>query len=100
MSADLSQVWDGRVEQVLTKLPNWLRSTIDWLRVPSRWWLRVPAALLFVLGGLLSIFPVLGLWMLPLGLALLAEDVPGMKTPLEKAARWLVTTWRRMRGNT
>lgn len=100
MSTELSQAWDGRVDGLLARLPAWLQSKLAWLRVPSRWWVRVPAALLFMLGGLLSILPLLGLWMLPLGVALLAEDVPGMKAPLETSARWIARTWGRIRGRT
>ena len=100
MSAELNQAWDARVDGLLAMLPTWLQSRMAWLRVPSRWWIRVPMALLFMLGGLLSILPLLGLWMLPLGVALLAEDVPGVKAPLEKAAQWLVRSWARMRGRT
>ena len=37
---------------------------------------RVPLAVLLILGGLVSFLPFLGLWMLPLGLLLLAVDVP------------------------
>jgi hypothetical protein len=37
---------------------------------------RPPIACVLILGGVLSILPVLGLWMLPLGLMLLALDVP------------------------
>lgn len=98
MGAELNQAWDARVERGLAKLPPRLRAGIEWLRVPSRWWLRVPAGVLFTLGGVLSILPFLGLWMLPLGAALLAEDVPGMKGPLERAAQWLAAAWRRVRG--
>jgi hypothetical protein len=36
--------------------------------------------------------------MLPLGLALLAQDVPGLKVPMEKSARWIEQQWRRWRG--
>ena len=98
MGAELNQAWDARVERGLAKLPPQFRSRIEWLRVPSRWWLRVPAGVLFTIGGLLSILPVLGLWMLPVGAALLAEDVPGLKGPLERSARWLVAAWQRVRG--
>ncbi len=85
--------WDARVARLSDKLPNPLRRAVDWLREPTRIWLRVGAALLFILGGIFSILPVLGLWMLPLGLALLAQDVPGLKVPLEKSARWIAATW-------
>lgn len=37
---------------------------------------RLPTAFVLVLGGCLSFLPVLGIWMLPLGLMLLAVDVP------------------------
>ena len=37
---------------------------------------RVPLAILLILGGLASFLPFLGIWMLPLGLLLLAVDVP------------------------
>ncbi|TXM70068.1 hypothetical protein [Methylobacterium sp. WL120] len=84
---------DARVSRFSEKLPDPLRRMVDWLREPSRVWLRVGAALLFILGGIFSILPVLGLWMLPLGLALLAQDVPGLKVPLERSARWIEATW-------
>jgi hypothetical protein len=35
--------------------------------------------------------------MLPLGLALIAEDVPWLKTRLEQAARWIERMWRKVR---
>ncbi len=38
--------------------------------------IRLPVASLLVLGGIFSFLPVLGIWMLPLGLMLLAVDVP------------------------
>ena len=37
---------------------------------------RLPVGLLFMIGGFFSFLPVLGVWMLPLGLMLLAVDVP------------------------
>ena len=47
--------------------------------------LRVPAGVLFVLGGLLAILPVFGLWMIPVGLLLLAVDVPWLRRPVSSA---------------
>ena len=40
--------------------------------------------LVLILGGFLAVLPILGLWMLPLGLALMSDDVPWLKVPLEK----------------
>jgi hypothetical protein len=34
---------------------------------------RIPLAILLIFGGIFSFLPVLGLWMLPLGLVLFAQ---------------------------
>ena len=93
-----AEAWDARMDRLLDRMPERGRATVAWLRAPSRRWIRIPAALLLMLGGVFSILPVLGLWMLPLGLALLSEDVPALKVPLERAARWIERQWRRWRG--
>jgi len=49
---------------------------VNWLLRPSSRWARIPAGMLFMIGGVFAILPVLGLWMLPVGMVLLAEDVP------------------------
>ena len=94
MSATTAAAWDARVAHVLTKLPGRARSAIGWLRHPPRRWLRLLAAMLLIAGGILSLLPVLGLWMLPLGLALMSDDVPSLKTPLECSARWSEGAWK------
>ncbi|RVU14373.1 hypothetical protein [Methylobacterium oryzihabitans] len=96
MTDATAQDWDARVERGLAKLPDRLHAAVAWLREPSRLWARIPAALLLVVGGLLAFLPVLGLWMLPLGLALIAEDVPGLKPWLERAARAIERLWHRL----
>jgi hypothetical protein len=45
--------------------------------------------MLLICGGLLSFLPVLGLWMLPLGLLLLAEDVPPLKSARTRILDWV-----------
>jgi hypothetical protein len=95
--ARLSVAWDARVARLLGLLPARLRGAVVWLRAPERSPLRLAAACLLVLGGVFSILPVLGLWMLPLGLALLADDIPRLKPPLERAARRAEGVWRRLR---
>ena len=50
--------------------------------------MRVPAGIALTGGGMLGFLPVLGVWMLPLGLALLAYDVPPMRPPLARVLRF------------
>ncbi|TNC10351.1 hypothetical protein FF100_23455 [Methylobacterium terricola] len=92
----LAQAWDERIAHLLDLLPRPVGKAIAWLRAPSRRWVRIPAALLLILGGFLAVLPIFGLWMLPLGLALLSEDLPGMKPGLERSARWLEERWKRV----
>jgi hypothetical protein len=98
MSTGLVHAWDARIERLLAKLPNAMRRSVHWLRRPHRRWARFGAAGFFMLGGVLAVLPVFGLWMLPLGLALLAEDLPGMKPWLEGAAQRIEGAWHRIRG--
>lgn len=89
--------WDRRLDGLLPALPRWAQAAIVWLRVPSRRWFRLGAGLCLVAGGFLAILPVFGLWMLPLGLALISEDYPPLKLLLERTARWGERVWQRMR---
>ena len=51
---------------------------------------RAPIALLFMAGGVLAIRPVLGLWMLPVGVAILWLDMRALlRWRAGKKVRWL-----------
>lgn len=52
-------------------------------------WLRIPLGILLCLGAVLAILPVFGLWMLPLGLLILSEDIPWLRNRREKFEGWL-----------
>lgn len=77
------------------RLPAWAARPVGWLRQPSSRWVRLPAGALLVLGGILSILPFLGLWMIPLGLLLLAQDVPVLRRPTGRAMIWIERRWTR-----
>lgn len=59
-----------------------LRGPMSTLRRDSWFPVRFPLALILVAGGLVSFLPVLGIWMLPLGLLLLAVDLPVLRGPI------------------
>ena len=75
--AATERAWDARVARLLTKMPERMRYGVGWPREPRRRWLRLGAAAPLVLGGFLSVLPVFGLWMLPLGLAPMSDESPG-----------------------
>jgi hypothetical protein len=80
---------ERRLELLIRRLPARLQCIVRWLRRPSARWVRIAAAVLLMLGGVFSILPVLGLWMLPLGLVLLAEDVRPLRRCTDRILAWI-----------
>jgi hypothetical protein len=68
--------------QALERLIPQLRGPLSHLRRNSWFAIRFPLALLLTFGGLLWFLPVLGIWMLPAGLLLLAIDLPRLRGPI------------------
>ena len=80
---------EHRIERLIDQLPDRFRTTIRWLRRPSLRWVRMPAGVLFITGSFLSILPIFGLWMLPLGLMLLAEDIAPLRRVRDRVLDWI-----------
>jgi len=76
-----------------SRLPPKPAKFVSWLRKPSSKLIRVPLAILLVIGGIFSILPVLGLWMLPLGVLLIAQDVPLLQKPTVQFLGWCERKW-------
>jgi hypothetical protein len=58
---------------------------VAYMRADRARLVRFPIALLLLVGGLFSFLPFLGVWMLPLGLMLLAVDLPFLQGPVSAA---------------
>jgi hypothetical protein len=84
---------DRQIERISAELPSGPGRFLRWLMAPSSRWVRVPVALLLLVGGIVGFLPVLGFWMLPLGALLLAQDVPFLRQPILKALGWLEQKW-------
>jgi hypothetical protein len=78
-------------------MPEWLGRLLRWIVKGTRW-VRIPIALVFIVGGLFGFLPVLGFWMVPIGLLLLAVDVPFLRRPMIAFVLWLEDKWARWRG--
>jgi hypothetical protein len=79
------------------EVPDRLARVIRNLRHPHARWMRIPTGALLVLGGVFSILPFLGIWMLPLGLLLLAYDVPILRKPVGRFTIWSTRKWNDLR---
>lgn len=80
---------DPRLDRLVDRLPPRMGDTVTYLLKPSSRWVRIPSGALLIAGGVLSFLPILGVWMLPLGLALLAEDVPALRSSRSKVLDWV-----------
>lgn len=70
--------FERQITRMGARLP-WLGNTLGALSVPGRTWLRLPVAAVLILCGLLGFLPIVGFWMLPLGLLVLALDVERLR---------------------
>ena len=98
---------DARLERQFERIGRQVPATagfLRWVRQPHMHLVRIPLAILLLLGGVFSFLPILGVWMLPLGLLVLAVDVPPLKRPVGDAIvrlqRWLSVMRRKFRRKT
>jgi hypothetical protein len=58
--------------------------------------LRIVLGVILIIGGLLGFLPILGFWMLPLGVIVLAREIPAVARLVERVKhRWRRWRWSR-----
>lgn len=93
MSNDHRAELDRHLAWFQGKMPPRFAKFIGWVRKPSSRLVRVPLAMVLIIGGIFSFLPVLGLWMLPLGLILIAQDLPFLQGPMARMLGWIERKW-------
>jgi len=63
--------------------------------LPGWWPLRIALGIAFLIGGLFSILPVLGLWMIPVGVMILSIDLPPVRRFRRRTIAWYGRSWLR-----
>jgi len=91
---------DEQLDRLERVCPTFLAKVIHFLREPKRRWLRLTVGGLLIIGGCLFFLPILCLEMLPIGLMLIAIDVPFLRRPvahmfawIERGVGFLLTLW-------
>ena len=59
--------------------------------------LRIGIGILLVVGGLVGFLPILGFWMVPLGLLILSVDIPAVRRFRRRMEVKYLPAWRRFR---
>lgn len=90
-----------RLDQLL---PRWLRPALRWLHSPRSKRVRIPLGVLCIVASFFWFMPVVGLEFFPIGLLLIAQDVPFLRRPagrltlwLADRYEWLLGIWKRWR---
>lgn len=84
-------------KRIEAELPLRLAKAMRWLRHRDSRLIRIPAGLALMIGGVFSFLPILGAWMLPLGLMLLAADIPLLQRPMARFAIWCLGLLERLK---
>ena len=89
---------EAALQRLLAALPGPVRRGWVALCRPGLVLVRIPLAILLIIGGVLGFLPILGFWMVPFGLLLLAEDVPALRAPTLGALAAVQSWWDRRRA--
>ena len=89
----LDQAFEGLEQQT----PDRLTRIIRWLRDPKARKVRIPLGLLFIAASFFWFLPIVGLEFLPIGLLLIAQDVPFLRRPVAKMMLWGERKWAEQR---
>lgn len=73
------------------KLLDRFRKFFDRDNLPRSRLARISIGTLLVIGGLFGILPILGFWMIPVGLMILAIDIPSARRFIQKVAPSLLS---------
>lgn len=92
-------------DRLYKELPGWMHPFLRWLHSPRSRLVRVPLGILCIAASFVWFLPVVGLEYFPIGLLLLAHDVPFLRRPAGRLTLWLLdrfdqlrSAWRRWRG--
>ena len=89
------QEFQRRYDRLQRALPGTFGRVLGWVRRPASRWVRIPLGILLLVGGLLSFLPVLGAWMVPVGVRMLAQVLPVQRRALWGARVAVVAGWFR-----
>jgi hypothetical protein len=94
MSNDQGALLARAYSELEAELADPFRRALRAVRKPELRWLRLATGTTFIAAGCMAFLPVLGIELLPLGLLLVAEDIPWLQDPAARAVLWLLRVWR------
>lgn len=91
------EVLDRAFDELEREVPDRVTKAIRWLRDPGARWARIPLGILCIVASFFWFLPVIGIELLPIGLLLIALDVPFLRRPVGYLILWLEERWIALR---
>jgi hypothetical protein len=88
-----NELIDQAFRRLEREAPDGLTKVIRWIRDPKSRWIRIPLGLLFIAASFFWFLPVIGIELLPIGLLLIAQDIPFLRRPVGLMMLWLENKW-------
>ena len=79
---------DRIIERYSARMPDWMARFVEWVRKPQLRVPRIVAGVLLVLFGFVGFLPVLGFWMVPVGLLVLSQDLNFVRRGRRRVTLW------------
>jgi hypothetical protein len=88
---------DEAFQRLEELLPRPLARALHWLHSPRAKWVRIPLGVLCIGASFFWFLPVVGVEFLPIGLLLIAQDVPFMRKPVGNMVLWVLDRFEDLR---
>lgn len=87
------QLLNEALDELERESPDRVTRIIRWLRKPEARRIRLPLGILCIIASFFWFLPVIGLEYLPIGLLLIAVDVPFLRRPVALFVLWMEDRW-------
>jgi hypothetical protein len=87
------ELLDEAFDELERETPDRVTRIIRWLRTPEARRVRLPLGILCIIASFFWFLPVIGIEFLPIGLLLIAVDVPFLRRPVALLVLWLEDRW-------
>lgn len=91
------QLLNEAFDELERETPDRVTHIIRWLRTPEARRVRLPLGILCIILSFFWFLPVIGIELLPIGLLLIAVDVPFLRRPVGQVVLWLEDRWVALR---
>jgi hypothetical protein len=91
------QLLNEAFDELERETPDRVTRIIRWLRTPEARAVRLPLGILCIVASFFWFLPVIGIEFLPIGLLLIAVDVPFLRRPVGLFILWLEERWVRLK---